>query len=96
VKTDGQHEVLGMSVGASEAEPFWRSFLRRLTRRGLRGVRLVISDEHAAIKAAIAKLVKASRRHCRAHFMRNVLAYVPIGKHQPERRVAIATSLPAA
>ena len=46
VNTDGQRQVLGMKVGASEAEPFWTEFLRSLMRRGLRGVRLVISDSH--------------------------------------------------
>ena len=46
VNTDGQREVLGLKVGASEAEPFWTEFLRSLNRRGLRGVKLVISDSH--------------------------------------------------
>ena len=55
VNTEGQREVLGMKVGASEAEPFWTEFLRSLTRRGLRGVKLVISDSHEGIKAATAK-----------------------------------------
>lgn len=44
VNTEGQREVLGLKVGASEAEPFWTEFLRSLNRRGLRGVKLVISD----------------------------------------------------
>jgi len=55
VNTDGQREVLGLKVGASEAEPFWTEFLRSLNRRGLRGVKLVISDSHEGIKAAAAK-----------------------------------------
>jgi putative transposase len=46
VNTDGVREVLGMQVGASEAETFWTQFLRSLTRRGLRGVKWVISDAH--------------------------------------------------
>lgn len=46
VNTDGRREVLGMEVGTSEAEPIWTEFLRRLTRRGLRGVKLVVSDAH--------------------------------------------------
>lgn len=46
VNTDGQREVLALKVGASEAEPFWTEFLRSLNRRGLRGVKLVISDSH--------------------------------------------------
>jgi len=60
VNTEGQREVLGMKVGASEAEPFWTEFLRSLNRRGLRGVKLVISDSHEGIKAAIAKVLKAT------------------------------------
>lgn len=51
VNTDGQREVLGLKVGASEAEPFWTEFLRSLNRRGLRGVKLVISDSHEGLKA---------------------------------------------
>jgi putative transposase len=54
VNTDGVREVLGMAIGPSEAEPFWTSFLRSLTRRGLRGVKLVISDAHEGLKAAAA------------------------------------------
>jgi putative transposase len=82
VNTDGQREVLGMSVGASEAEPFWTEFLRSLMRRGLRGVKLVIADAHAGLKAAVGKVLKASAQRCRVHFMRNVLAHVPKGQRQ--------------
>ena len=46
VNTDGRREVLGMDIGPSEAETFWTEFLRKLRRRGLRGVKLVISDAH--------------------------------------------------
>jgi transposase-like protein len=53
VNSDGRREVLGMDIGPSEAEPFWTAFLRKLTRRGLRGVKLVISDAHEGIKAAV-------------------------------------------
>ena len=58
VNTDGRREVLGMTVGHSEAEPFWVEFLRGLTRRGLRGVKLVVSDAHEGLKAAITKVLK--------------------------------------
>lgn len=51
VNTEGQRQVLGMKVGASEAEPFWTDFLRSLLRRGLRGVRLVISASLPASSA---------------------------------------------
>ena len=60
VNTEGQREVLGLKVGASEAEPFWTEFLRSLNRRGLRGVKLVISDSHEGIKAAASKVLKAT------------------------------------
>ena len=65
VNTDGRREVLGMSNGPSEAEPFWTQFLRSLTARGLRGVKLVISDAHEGIKAATKKVFQASWQRCR-------------------------------
>lgn len=75
VNTDGRREVLGMSIGASEAETFWVDFLRQLARRGLRGVKLVISDAHEGIKAAVSKIFTATWQRCRVHFMRNALAH---------------------
>ncbi len=75
VNSDGRREVLGISIGVSEAETFWTDFLRSLARRGLRGVRLVISDAHEGLKAAVARVLHASWQRCRVHFMRNVLAY---------------------
>jgi putative transposase len=75
VNGDGRREVLGLSIGASEAETFWIEFLRSLARRGLRGVKLVISDAHEGLKAAVAKVLHASWQRCRVHFMRNVLAH---------------------
>ena len=75
VNSDGRREVLGMDIGPSEAEPFWTAFLGKLTRRGLRGVKLVISDAHEGIKAAVSKLLCASWQRCRVHFMRNALAH---------------------
>jgi transposase-like protein len=71
----GRREVLGLAIGPSEAETFWTDFLRRLARRGLRGVKLVISDAHEGLKAAVAKVLHASWQRCRVHFMRNVLAH---------------------
>jgi len=82
VNTEGRREVLGMATGPSEAEPFWTAFLRGLTRRGLRGVKLVISDAHEGLKAAIAKVLKASWQRCRVHFLRNALAYANKGQRQ--------------
>jgi putative transposase len=75
VNTDGRREVLGLDIGPSEAETFWTEFLRKLARRGLRGVKLVISDAHEGIKASVAKVMTASWQRCRVHFMRNVLAH---------------------
>ncbi len=75
VNGDGRREVLGISIGVSEAETFWTEFLRSLARRGLRGVKLVISDAHEGLKAAVAKVLHACWQRCRVHFMRNVLAY---------------------
>jgi putative transposase len=75
VNTKGRREVLGMEVGSSEAEPIWTEFLRGLTRRGLRGVQLVVSDAHEGIKAAVSKVLNATWQRCRVHFMRNVLAH---------------------
>src|SRR3981081_3109846 len=86
VNTDGRREVLGMTVGHSEAEPFWVEFLRSLARRGLRGAKLVISDAHEGLKAAIVKILGATWQDCRVHFMRNALAYA--GKTQ--RRIVSA------
>ncbi len=75
VNADGRREVLGMDIGPSEAETFWTEFLRQLRRRGLRGVKLVISDAHEGIKAAVAKLMNATWQRCRVHTMRNALAH---------------------
>jgi len=75
VNTNGQREVLGLQTGPSEAETFWTDFLRSLTRRGLRGVKLVISDAHEGLKAAAAKVLKSTWQRCRVHFMRNALAH---------------------
>ena len=75
VNGDGRREVLGLDIGPSEAETFWTEFLRKLARRGLRGVKLVISDAHEGLKAAIAKVLHATWQRCRVHLMRNLLAH---------------------
>ena len=86
VNGDGRREVLGMAVGPSEAETFWTDFLRGLARRGLRGVKLVISDAHEGLKAAVSKILRATWQRCRVHFMRNATAHA--GKTQ--RRIVSA------
>jgi putative transposase len=78
VRQDGRIvsvEVLGMDIGPSEAETFWTAFLRKLARRGLRGVKLVVSDAHEGIKAAVSRIFTATWQRCRVHFMRNALAH---------------------
>ena len=75
VNADGRREVLGMDIGPSEAETFWTAFLRKLARRGLRGVKLVVSDAHEGIKAAVSRIFTATWQRCRVHFMRNALAH---------------------
>jgi putative transposase len=75
VNSGGRREVLGMDIGPSEAETFWTEFLRKLARRGLRGVKLVISDAHEGLKAAIARVLHATWQRCRVHLMRNLLAH---------------------
>jgi putative transposase len=82
VNTDGVREVLGMAIGPSEAEPFWTDFLRSLTDRGLRGVKLVISDAHQGLKAAAAKVLGCTWQRCKVHFLRNALAYAGKGQRQ--------------
>jgi transposase-like protein len=89
--SDGRREVLGMDIGPSEAETFWTAFLRKLRQRGLRGVKLVVSDAHEGLKAAVAKLLNATWQRCRVHFARNALAYA--GKNG--RRVVAAFIAPA-
>ena len=71
-----------MATGASEAEPFWTAFLRALTHRGLRGVKLVIADDHQGLRAAADKVLHASQQRCRVHFMRTALAHVAAGQRQ--------------
>ena len=78
VNTDGRREIVGLHIGPSEAETFWTSFLKSLAKRGLRGTKLVISDAHEGLKAAITRtLAGATWQRCRVHFMRNALAHVP-------------------
>jgi putative transposase len=77
VNTDGRREVLGVATGPSEAEPFWKAFLRSLADRGLRGVKLVVSDDHKGLRAAASKVFNATHQRCRVHWLRNALVHVP-------------------
>lgn len=84
VATTGERQVLGVDVGPSEDRAFWTAFLRSLVKRGLRGVRLVVSDAHEGLKQAISTvLTGATWQRCRVHFMRNLLATVPQGAREP-------------
>ena len=80
VNTDGKRQIVGLHIGPSEAETFWSAFLKSLLKRGLRGVKLVISDAHEGLKAAIRRVFGAAWQRCRVHWMRNALAYVPKGQ----------------
>jgi putative transposase len=78
VTATGDREVLGIDVGDSEDGAFWTAFLKGLRARGLTGVKLVISDHHLGLKAAIgAVFIGSGWQRCRVHFMRNVLSRVP-------------------
>jgi putative transposase len=79
--TDGRREIIGLGIGPSEAETFWMDFLRSLKARGLAGVKLVISDAHGGLKAAISRVFEATWQRCRVHWMRNALAHVSKGQH---------------
>jgi putative transposase len=81
VNTDGRREIIGLKVGPSEAETFWSGFLKSLVRRGLKNVKLVVSDAHEGLKQAIARVLGATWQRCRVHWMRNALAHVPKGQH---------------
>src|SRR5215510_16102744 len=77
VTTEGRREIVGLHIGPSEAETFWSSFLKSMARRGLRGIKLVISDAHEGLKAAIRRVFGATWQRCRVHWMRNALSHVP-------------------
>jgi putative transposase len=65
VNGDGEREVLGVATGPSEAETFWTDFLRSLAGRGLRGVRLVVADDHKRLRAAARRVFDATHQRCR-------------------------------
>lgn len=84
VTLDGERQILGVDVGASEEGGFWTAFLRSLVKRGLTGVRLVISDAHEGLKQAISTVLSGTTwQRCRVHFMRNLLATVPQVMREP-------------
>jgi putative transposase len=88
VNEDGKREVLGGAAGPSEAETFWTDFLRSLADRGLRGVKLVIADDHKGLRAAARRVFNATQQRCRIHWMRNALVHAPA-----KQRTAVAAML---
>ncbi len=88
VNEDGKREGLGVATGPSEAETFWTDFLRSLADRGLRGVKLVIADDHKGLRAAARRVFNATRQRRRIHWMRNALAHAPA-----KQRTAVAAML---
>jgi putative transposase len=88
VNLDGRREVLGIATGPSEAETFWTDFLRSLADRGLRGVKLVIADDHKGLRAAAQRVFSATHQRCRVHWTRNVLSHVGA-----KNRAAVAAML---
>lgn len=83
VNLEGFRQVLGVDLIPAESEEGWSQFFKSLKERGLHGVKLVISDAHAGLKAAVSKVMKAEWQRCKVHFYRNVLAHVP-KRSQPE------------
>jgi putative transposase len=74
--TEGRREIVGLHIGPSEAEVFWSDFLKEIRTRGLHGVKLVISDAHEGLKAAISRVMNATWQRCRVHWMSNAFAHV--------------------
>ena len=84
--TEGRREIVGLHIGPSEAEVFWSDFLKELRARGLHGVKLVISDAHEGLKAAISRVMNATWQRCRVHWMRNAFAHV----HKSQQSIVTA------
>src|SRR5215207_4055981 len=81
VHESGRREILGLDVGEAETEAFWTDFLRDLVGRGLIGVQLAISDAHAGLKAAIAKVLGCAWQRCTVHFLRDCLGHARRDQH---------------
>jgi putative transposase len=81
VHETGRREILSIDVGEAETEAFWTAFLRGLVARGLVGVQLAISDAHAGLKAAIAKVLGCAWQRCTVHFLRDCLGHARKDQH---------------
>lgn len=85
ITPQGQRTVLGLSVSLSEAEVHWRDFVASLQARGLHGVQLVVSDDHAGLKAALAtRLAGVKWQRCQFHLAQNLRDYLPPNVSQEE------------
>lgn len=88
VHDTGRREVIGLDLGEVETEAFWTEFLRGLRARGLQGLRLVVSDHHEGLKAAIARVLDAPWQRCTVHFVRNMH-----GHCRPSQRGLVSAAL---
>ena len=78
INWEGQRQVLGVELANRESQTSWREFLLGLKQRGLRGVELAVSDDHAGLRKAIAEVLpEAAWQRCYVHFLRNALDYLP-------------------
>ena len=85
---DGKRHILGASVALSEAEVHWCEFLQSLQQRGLRGLQLLVSDDHAGLTAARrAVFPSVPWQRCQFHLQQNAQAYAP----RPELRTRVST-----
>jgi len=90
VRSDGKRSVLGVSISLSEAEIHWREFIESLQARGMHGVKMVTSDDHKGLRAALqARLTGVLWQRCQCHLQRNAQAYVP----KKEMREGVATAI---
>src|SRR3954452_9202608 len=81
VHESGRREIIGIDVGEAETEAFWTAFLRDLVARGLIGVQLAVSDAHAGLKAAIAKVLGCAWQRCTVHFLRDCFGHARKDQH---------------
>jgi len=82
---DGQRTILGVSVALSEAEVHWREFLAGLQARGMHGVRMITSDDHAGLRAALqARFTGVPWQRCQFHLAKNLFDHLPPNVSQPE------------
>ena len=88
VHESGRREVIGLDIGELETEAFWVAFLRSLRERGLKGVRLCVSDDHLGLKSAIARILACPCQRCTVHFVRDMLRHC-----RPAQRGMVSAAL---